>query len=267
MQLPFIKMQAAGNDYIFIDCLVKEVEDPESLARTLCRPHFSVGADGLILLLPSKLADARIRIFNADGSEAGMCGNASRCAGKLIYESNYKRKSHLTLETRSGIRDLYLTVKNGSIESITVDMGKAQIGEMFLLDGSGEKFEMREINVGNDHQVAFVPDVDYIDLLRFGKSFKENPRFPNGVNTEFCEIVGKDHIKVRTLERGVGETLACGTGACAATVAAVINGLCSPSKRIRISMRGGELFAICDEMLHVRLLGDASRVFEGTVEL
>lgn len=267
MQLSFTKMQAAGNDYIFLDCLARDIDDVERVARELCARRTSVGADGLIILQRSGIADAKMRIFNADGSEARMCGNASRCAGKLLYESNYAKKSHITLETLSGVRDIYLTVKNGRIEKISVDMGKAQVGEMFLFENTGEKFEMRAIDVGNPHQVSFVPDVDYIDLERLGIGFEKNPMFEGGINTEICELVGKDHLKVRTFERGVGETLACGTGACAAAVAAITNGLCSPSRQIRVTMRGGELFVFCDEMMRVRLMGDATRVFDGTVEL
>lgn len=267
MQVCFTKMHALGNDYIFLDCLVKGVDNAEELARDLCRRRFSVGADGLVLLLPSKIADAKMRIFNADGSEARMCGNAARCAGKLLYESRYTKKSHITLETLSGVRDVYLTIRNGKLEKITVDVGQAIIGDMFLFENAGEKFEMRAVNVGNDHQVTFVPDVDYIDLTRLGSSFESNDRFEGGVNTELCEVVGENHLKIRTYERGSGETLACGTGACAVASAAVVNGICSPSRLIRISMRGGELGVFCDEMMRIRLIGSASRAFDGTFDI
>lgn len=268
MNISFTKMQALGNDYIFIDNLAGALKhDPCEMAKALCKRRFSIGADGLIVLEGSKIADAKMRIFNADGSEAQMCGNAARCAGKLLYESNFTRKSHLTLETLAGVRDLYLNIKNGKIEKISVDMGKVSVLDMFLFEGAGEKFEMRGINVGNDHQVAFVPDVNYIDLDRLGSSFESNPRFTNGVNTEFCELVGENHLKVRVHERGVGETYACGTGACAAAVAAIVQGICSPTKQIIISMLGGELKVKCDETRTVRLLGDATNVFCGYVEL
>ena len=267
MQIGFTKMQAAGNDYIFLDCLTKGIKDPEVVARELCRRRVSVGADGLVVLERSSVADAKMRIFNADGSEARMCGNATRCAGKVLYESSYAKKSHITLETLSGVRDIYLTVKNGKIEKISVDMGKAEVGEMFLFENMGEKFEMREINIGNEHQVSFVPDADYIDLGRLGTNFEKNVRFKDGVNTEICEVVGDNHLKVRTYERGVGETLACGTGACAAAVAAITNGICLPSRQIKIEMRGGELFVFCDEMMRVRLMGDAVKVFDGIAEI
>lgn len=267
MQLSFTKMQAAGNDYIFLDCLLKEVENPTLLAKKLCNRRFSVGADGLVLVLSSQIADAKIRIINSDGSEAQMCGNAIRCAAKLLYESNYAKKSHITIETISGVRDIYLTIKNGIIEKITVDMGKATVGELFLFETAGEKFEMRNINVGNDHQVTFVPDVDYLNLSLIGHNFECNSRFPLGINTEFCEIIGANHLKVRTFERGVGETLACGTGACASALAAIKNGICFSSKPIKISMRGGELSVICDEEMQLKLIGTAEKVYDGYIRL
>ena len=266
--MKFIKMHGLSNDYVFADTFTQPCpKDPAALSIEISKPHVGIGADGLILIEPCEGADARMRIFNADGSEAQMCGNAARCAGKLLYESNFTRKSHLTLETLAGVRDLYLNIKNGKIEKISVDMGKATVLDMFLFEGAGEKFEMRGINVGNDHQVAFVPDVNYIDLDRLGSSFESNPRFTNGVNTEFCELVGENHLKVRVHERGVGETYACGTGACAAAVAAIVQGICSPTQQIIITMLGGELKVKCDETRTVRLLGDASNVFCGYVEL
>lgn len=268
MNISFTKMQASGNDYIFIDNLAGALKhDPCEMAKALCKRGFSIGADGLIVLERSKIADAKIRIFNADGSEAPMCGNATRCAGKLLYESNYLKKSHLKIETISGTKDLYLTIKNGAIEKITVDMGTALVGEMFLFENAGEKFEMREINIGNEHQVTFVPDVDYLNLSQLGPNFEHNPKFPCGANTEFCEIISENHLKVRTFERGVGETLSCGTGACTSAVAAIINGFCSPSKPIQITMRGGDLFVLCDEMMRLKLIGKAEKVFEGFIQL
>ena len=267
MRLDFIKMHGSGNDYIYFDCLIKPIENPEDLARTLSKRHFSVGADGIVLICKSKVADAKMRIFNADGSEAKMCGNAARCVGKLLYESGFSKKSHIRLETESGVRDLFLTVKNGKVEKISVDMGKATVGEMFLFDVCGQKYEMREVNVGNKHQVTFIPDADVLNLDKIGRYFEANSRFEGGVNTEFCEILGKNHLKVRVFERGSGETLACGTGACASAIAAIVAGYCDFGRLIRVSMRGGELYVVCSENFSVRLMGDAARVFEGSIEI
>jgi diaminopimelate epimerase len=260
-------MQSAGNDYIYFDCLEKELENPEKVAKTLSKRHFSVGSDGIVLICRSQIADAKMRIFNSDGSEAKMCGNAARCVGKLLFESNFARKSHLTLETESGIYHIYLTVRDGKVEKITVDMGTAQLGEMYNLEVAGQKYEMRNINVGNEHQVAIVPDVDFPNFERIGIACEKNPRFEEGINTEFCEIVDKNHLKVRVFERGSGETLACGTGACACAVVGVAIGVCEFNRAIRVEMRGGELVVICDENFNVRLMGDAQTTFYGEVDV
>ena len=267
MQLNFTKMHGAGNDYVYFDCLVNPIPEPERLAVILSKRHFSVGADGIVLICPSKIADAKMRIFNADGSEAKMCGNAARCVGKMLYESNFVRRSRIRLETESGICELFLTIKNKQVYKISVDMGTSRVGEMFFLDVCGQKHEMREINVGNDHQVTFVPDVDFLDLYKIGRHFEKNPRFPDGVNTEFCEILGKNHLKVRVFERGSGETLACGTGACASAVASILAGYCDFGRLIKVSMRGGELAVVCNDEYGVRLMGDATKVFDGSIEV
>jgi len=267
MNLSFTKMHGAGNDYIFFNCLTSEPNDPTSLAQMLSRRRFSVGSDGIVLILPSKIADARMRIFNADGSEATMCGNAARCVGKWLFESASIKKSRISLETASGVRYLYLTVRDGRVVNITVDMGKAVVGDMFFIDVAGEKYEMRAINVGNEHQVTFSSDVDYLPLERIGRIFEQNPRYKDGVNTDFCQILDKNHLKVRTYERGSGETLSCGTGACAAAIAGIARGVCDPAHLVRISMRGGELGVLCDTELGIRLMGGAEKTFEGSVEL
>ena len=267
MHLNFIKMHGAGNDYIYFDCLIKQIENPEKLAIMLSKRHFSVGADGIVLICPSKIADAKMRIFNSDGSEGKMCGNAARCVGKLLYESGFTPRSRIRLETESGVKELFLTIKNGKVDKISVDMGMGALGEMFLFDVCGQKYEMREVNIGNSHQVTFVPDVDFLELDKIGRHFEKNPRFENGVNTEFCEVLDKNHLKVRVFERGSGETLACGTGACAAALSGVACGFCDAGRLIKISMHGGELAVVCDENLNVRLLGDATRVFDGSIEI
>lgn len=268
MRLDFIKMHGAGNDYIYFDCLIRPVSEPTKLAKELSRRHFSIGADGIVLICPSQIADAKMRIFNADGSEAKMCGNAARCVGKLLYESNFVRKSRIRLETESGICELFLTIKDKKVDKISVDMGNASLGEMFFIDVCGQKYEMRGVNVGNEHQVTFVPDVDFLNLDKIGRYFEKNPRYPDGVNTEFCEILDKNRLKVRVFERGSGETLACGTGACAAALAGIVEGSCDYGRLIRISMRGGELAVVCDENSHrIRLLGDATRVFCGSIDV
>ena len=267
MRLHFTKMEASGNDYIYFDCLESELKDPEKIAKSISKRHFSVGADGIVLICRSKIADAKMKIFNADGTIGKMCGNAARCVAKLLFESNFVRRSRISLETDAGVRELYLIVKNGRVEKITIDMGVSFVGEKFILEAAGEKFEMREIDTGNPHQVAFLPDVDCLNLDKIGRICERNPRFLDGVNTEFCEILEKNHLKMRVFERGSGETLSCGTGACASAIAGIKNGACDFNTPITISMRGGNLSVLCDEKFHTYLTGDATVTFFGEVDV
>jgi diaminopimelate epimerase len=267
MRLHFTKMQGTGNDYIFFDCLESELKEPEKVAKLLSKRHFSVGSDGIVLICRSKIADVKMQIYNSDGTIAKMCGNAARCVARLVYECNFIKKSRIKIETESGIREAFLTIKNGKVEKITIDMGIVCAGEIFVLEVVGEKLEMREIDVGNPHQVAFFPDVDFVNLEKIGRICENNPRFADGVNTEFCEELDKNHLKVRVFERGSGETLACGTGACASAVAAIQNGLCEVSKPITVSMSGGDLYVLCDNNFRTYLTGDAFVTFSGEVEI
>ena len=264
----FIKMHGAGNDYIFINCLAsgQELSEPDTIAKILSRRHFSIGADGVVFILPSSRAHARMRIFNSDGSEGATCGNALRCVAKLLYESANPKKSHVKIETESGIRDIFITVTDGKVGAITVDMGIAEPRDTYLLNVKGEKHSMREIFIGNRHQVTFVPDVDSASINEIGNRC-EFSRGNDGINTEFCEMISKNHLRVRTFERGSGETLACGSGACASAVASILIGHSDYNVPIRVSMRGGDLFVICDREMRVFLSGNACKAFEGTVEI
>lgn len=269
MRISFTKMHGAGNDYLFFDCLGAELDEPQRIAQRLCDRHFGVGADGIVLILPSEVADAKIRIFNADGSEAPTCGNALRCVGRLLYESTLVRRSHIRIETLSGVRELFLTLHNGRIGRITVNMGRALLGRAFTLGVGGEKYEMRYVEIGNGHRVTLVPDVDSVDLARFCESAECDTQFPLGVNTELCEVVERNRLRVRVLERGSGETLACGSGACAAAVAAIWGwgaGACDVGRLIKIYMRGGELGVLCTSGGTVYLSGEAEKIFEGSFE-
>lgn len=266
--LNFIKMHAAGNDYLYFDCLNSEIKEPERVAKALCPRRFSVGADGIVIIEQSKIADAKMRIFNADGSEAKMCGNAARCVGRLLYESGFVKKSRIRLETLSGVRNIYITVRDGAVGVISVDMGMVKaVGEPYFLCAKGEKFEMRAFDVGNLHQVGAVPDVDALPLDEIGRAVGETNRFEDGVNTEFYEVVGKNRIKARVFERGSGETLSCGTGACACAVVAALRGDCDGNKPVRVLMRGGELTVSLDENMCAYLTGGTQKVFEGTVHM
>ena len=274
-KLRFTKMQGTGNDYVYVDCFSEPVHSPCELAKKISDRHFGVGSDGLVLILPSAKADARMRMFNPDGSEAEMCGNASRCVGKYVYEHGLVRKHIVRLETLAGIRILRLNIEDGEVVAVTVDMGEPIlnpadipmlsqkdrcVGETLELDG--ENWQVTAVSMGNPHAVIFMKGIDDLDLPVVGPKFENWSIFPQKVNTEFVEVVSRSRIRMRVWERGTGETLACGTGACAAAVAAMLNGL--TERAVAVELRGGELFVSWDENdNHVYMTGPAETVFEG----
>ena len=283
--MKFTKMQGIGNDYIYVDCTKERVEDPSALARRLSDRHFGVGGDGLVLILPGTEGDFRMRMFNADGSEAEMCGNASRCVGKYVYDRGLWDRKDLRLETGSGIRDLRLFTENGRVTSVRVDMGKPKLRPQeipVLPEQAGWAGELQEIrslplkirdrvfpvtcvSMGNPHCVVFQEEVDGWPIESWGPCFEHAPAFPQRVNTEFARVLDREHIRMRVWERGSGETLACGTGACATLVAAVMNGL--TERKAKLLLNGGELEIEWDkETGHVLMTGPAEFVFDGEVE-
>ncbi len=274
--MKFTKMQGAGNDYVYINCFTQKVDDPKALAIRLSDRHFGIGGDGVILVCPSEVADARMAMYNADGSEGRMCGNGIRCVAKFVYEYGIAKKDVLTIETLSGIKTLWLTVVGGKVEQVTVDMGTPElIPEKIPMAASGERFVNQDysaagmqvkataVSMGNPHCIIFTEGVDSLDLERIGPSFENHPLFPQKVNTEFVELVDGG-LKMRVWERGSGETLACGTGACAVLVAANLNGL-SPRKS-KIFLRGGILEIEWKENDHVYMTGPAVIAFEGDID-
>lgn len=279
-RLNFIKMQGCGNDYIYVDCLSKPISNMESVAVNLSDRHFSVGGDGVIFIYPSETCDAKMRMFNADGSEGKMCGNAIRCVGKYLYDNGKTDKTDITIETASGVRKLKLFVRDGKVNSATVDMGAAILDPKLVpvaLDG--DSVVGREIDtalgtmkvtcssMGNPHCTVIVKDVLTCDVEGIGKAFGENKRlFPDGVNVGFVQIIDRTHIKARVFERGSGETMACGTGACASAVAAVLNGYCDKNADISVRLPGGELTVRYSDDT-VLMTGEAHEVFRGTVKL
>ena len=278
--LTFSKMHGIGNDYIYINCFQEKVSDPEKLSVFLSDVRFGVGSDGLVLILPSDKADFRMRIFNADGSEAMMCGNATRCIGKYVYDMGMTTKTEISLETNSGIK--YLTLypgADGKIESVKVDMGKAVlvpkeipvdspldrfIAQPVTVDGT--EYAMTCVSMGNPHAVVFLPEIDSLDLEKIGPSFEHHPLFPDRVNTEFVRVIDAHTLQMRVWERGSGETFACGTGTCATVVAAVLNGYCKKEEEILVHLRGGDLRIIYHEDDTVTMIGPATYVFEGKME-
>lgn len=278
MRLSFTKMQGCGNDYLYFDCFEQVLPDPTALARRLSDRHFGVGGDGIILIGPSDVADAQMRIFNADGSEGRMCGNGIRCVGKYLHDAGRARQPRLTVETLSGVKTLDLHLEDGTVCAVTVDMGPYGLapgcipanlpGDSVVgraVDVAGGTYVLTCVSMGNPHCVVFVPDVAAVPLKDVGPRFEHSPLFPERINTEFVQVLGPQELRMRVWERGSGETWACGTGACAAAVAAVLNGRCQDSQPIVVHLVGGDLTIVVTSET-VRMTGEAVRVFDGTVE-
>jgi len=280
VKLAFTKMHTCGNDYIYFNCFDTEIiESPESLSVFLSDRHTGIGGDGVVLILPSGNADAKMRMFNVDGSEGSISGNAIRCVAKYLYDNNIVRKRDMQIETKSGVRKLWLSTRNGEVSSVKVDMGYAELrpekipvnltGENVInrrvtIDGEG--YDITCVSMGNPHAVVFCNKIDDINLSKIGPLFEEAPLFPDRVNVEFVKVMDKNHLKIRLWERGSGETQASGTAACASAVAAVLNGYCYKDTDIKVRLPGGDLIIrYTDETVY--LTGDCIKVFEGTVEI
>ena len=276
--MQFVKMHGAGNDYLYVNCFAQRVDDPVWLARKVSDRHFGIGADGLVLICPSETADARMDIYNADGSRAKMCGNAVRCVGKYAYERGLVSGASMTLETLSGIKHLDLYPENGRVSCVTVNMGRPELRGLMIptaLDGDiverpvtvgCDEYAITCVSMGNPHCVLFVDDPATYPVEAIGPIFERDPIFPEGINTEFVSVAEDGRIVMRVWERGSGETMACGTGTCAAVVAATLNGYCEKGKDIRVILKGGELkIHYTDE--RVLMTGKAEKVFDGVVEV
>lgn len=276
--IEFTKMHGIGNDYIYVNADIYDIPDPAAASEKWSRYHTGVGSDGLVLISRSDVADFRMRMFNADGSEGKMCGNASRCIAKYVYEKGLTSKTEITLETLSGIKNLSLDVQDGVVRSVTVDMGVPSLAnreEVATADGTlqgvvleacGRKFEGRFVNMGNPHVVIFIPDMDEIELEKLGPVMENNPLFPQRINTEFVQKMPDGSLKMRVWERGSGITMACGTGACATGVAAFAGGV--GPERNTVCMQGGDLQIEWRQSDgHVYMTGPAEFVFEGTIKL
>lgn len=278
MSMKFTKMQAAGNDYVYIEALNAPVENPGALSRRISDRHFGVGSDGLVLICPptdAAAADFRMRMFNSDGTEAEMCGNAIRCVGKYVYDNGLFHGDTVRIETLAGLRVLRLAVVDGKVSAVTVDMGAPVLKpELVPVDACGDAFidqpvevlgrtwGITAVSVGNPHAVIFTTGIDELDLPAMGPHFEHHPLFPRRTNTEFVEVLDRGTVKMRVWERGAGETLACGTGASATAVACVLTG--RTERRVHVLLRGGELFIEWDEATnHVFMTGGATVVFTG----
>lgn len=273
----FTKMHGAGNDYIYINCFIETVKEPESLARKLSDRHFGIGADGVVLIKPSKKADCFMDIYNADGSRAKMCGNAVRCTAKYIYDNKIKKRI-IKIDTLSGIKSVGILTQKGIAVGGRVNMGKPifnghsiptrygpSIVKNEILNIDNKNYKITCLSMGNPHCVVFCEDTEKIPLHKIGKKFENHEMFPERINTEFVEIVDRNKLKFRVWERGSGETLACGTGACASAVAAIMNGYCQKNTEIEIEARGGVLSVKWCENDDVYLSGNAVKVFDGEI--
>ena len=284
----FTKMQDCGNDYIFIENFDGSITCPEALCVILCRPHYGIGADGIVLMERSETADVKMRSFNRDGSEGKMAGNNLRCIGKYMYDKGYVKSRSMTVETAGGTKKLSLFIRDGKVSSVAVDMGKAEldpakvpvdinkIPSMWrniepqpVLDQQvsigGKEYGISCVSVGNPHCVVFVEDLEALDVASTGPKFEYSELFPDRVNAEFVRQLGPDSLRVKVWERGSGETLACGTGACAAVIAAAETGRVEKGRDIKVSLPGGDLTVnYTDE--RVILTGSAQTVYEGSFE-
>ncbi len=275
--LKFTKMHGIGNDYIYFNCFEQTIQNPEELSQRISDRHFGVGGDGIVLICPSHVADAKMRMFNADGSEGKMCGNAIRCVGKYLYDNHMVSNAHITIETLSGIKTLELFVKDGKVWGAKVDMGKAIWAPAEIpVVLPGEKivnaqatigdtqYAITCVSMGNPHCVVFVEDPQELELEKIGPLFENAPLFPQRVNTEFVRVIDESTLEMRVWERGSGETWACGTGACATVAAAVACGHCKENTDVTVKLKGGDL-TICYTEQGVWMTGPAQKVFDGVL--
>lgn len=277
--MKFTKMHGIGNDYIYVNGFEETIEDPTEFAIRWSDRHKGIGSDGLVLILPSTDSDFRMRMFNADGSESEMCGNASRCIGKFVYDKGMTKKTNISLETLAGVKKLRLFLGNdGKVNTVTVDMGepilesslipttieKSKIVNESIYFNSSIQYHITCVSMGNPHAVIFTSEINKLDLPKIGSVIENAPIFPRRTNVEFIEILSGDRIKMRVWERGSGETMACGTGACASVVASVLNGL--SARKTTVELLGGELTIEWNAFdNHVYLTGGATTVFEGEI--
>lgn len=277
--MEFTKMEGCGNDYIYVNGFTNKIDNPNKLSEFISNRHFGIGSDGLIIINPSDKADFRMNMYNADGSEGKMCGNGIRCVAKYVYDNKMTDKTVITVETLSGIKTLVLNIENDTVQTVRVDMGapiteakeipvisdkKTVIDEAVLIDD--KEYKITCVSMGNPHAVIFVDDTDHLDIEHIGPQFENHPMFPDKINTEFIQIIDRNTIKMRVWERGSGETMACGTGACASVVACVLNGL--TDRRVTVKLLGGDLFIEYNEEKNtVYMTGPARVSFTGNIEV
>ena len=279
--LKFTKMEGLGNDYVYVDAINQTIENPSELSKKVSDRHFGIGSDGLILISKSDIADFKMNIYNPDGSEAEMCGNGIRCLAKFVYDKKMTNKTSITVETLSGIKTLDLKIEKGKVSLVTVDMGEPILDadKIPVINGFKEKslngidfinvkVELKKftcVSMGNPHAICFIDNINNIDIAKIGPIIENNKCFPNKTNVEFIEIISKNEINMRVWERGTGETLACGTGACASVIASILNGY--TDRKVTVNLLGGKLEILWNkEDNHVYMKGPARTVYEGEID-
>lgn len=277
--MKFTKMQGLGNDYVYVNCFKETIENPPEMAKKVSNRNFGIGSDGLIMINPSDVADFEMEMYNADGSRSEMCGNGIRCVGKYVYDYGLTEKEHISVETLAGIKYLDLTVEDGKVKLVKVDMGSPELvpenipivadGDRVIdepINVNGTEYRMTGVSMGNPHAVVYVEDVKGLDIETIGPAFENHERFPNRVNTEFVKVLDRNTVEMRVWERGSGETMACGTGACAVAVACILNGF--TEDKVTVKLLGGDLQIEWDkEADKVYMTGPAEVSFDGEINL
>lgn len=279
--MKFTKMQGIGNDYVYVNCFEETIADPSAVARFISDRHFGIGSDGLILVKPSDVADCEMDMYNLDGSQGAMCGNGIRCVAKFAYDHGIVRKKNITVNTKSGIKYLDLDIKDGKVSSVKVNMGSPILTAKMIpvvsdkeqvinqpLDVNGTVWNITAVSMGNPHAVTYMEDVNSLDIEKVGPMFENHINFPDRINTEFVKVIDRRTLQMRVWERGSGETLACGTGACAVAVASTLNGLVDEDVPITVKLLGGDLQILWNRQENlVYMTGPATTVFEGEIDL
>ena len=277
--MKFTKMHGLGNDYVYVNCFEEKIDNPPAVARFVSDRHFGIGSDGLIMINPSKTADFEMEMYNADGSRGEMCGNGIRCVAKYVYDYGLTDKTQISVETLGGIKYLDLTVEDGKVSLVKVDMGKPELEADLIpiisereqvidepIEVDGKEYHMTGVSMGNPHAVIYVDDVKGLDLEKIGPKFENHERFPKRINTEFVHCIDRQTVEMRVWERGSGETLACGTGACAVAVSSILNNL--TDTQVTVKLLGGDLQIEWDrEKDRVFMTGPAKVVFDGVIDI
>ena len=277
--MKFTKMHGLGNDYVYVNCFEEKIDNPPAVARFVSDRHFGIGSDGLIMINPSKTADFEMEMYNADGSRGEMCGNGIRCVAKYVYDYGLTDKTQISVETLGGIKYLDLTVEDGKVSLVKVDMGKPELKADLIpilsereqvidepIEVDGKEYHMTGVSMGNPHAVIYVDDVKGLDLEKTGPKFENHERFPKRINTEFVHCIDRQTVEMRVWERGSGETLACGTGACAVAVSSILNNL--TDTQVTVKLLGGDLQIEWDrEKDRVFMTGPATVVFDGVIDI